>query len=143
MDPGVQVRHLFNYSVLGSLRNGFRKTKYWTIYSIHNNDLLADSGTASIALKFNVAALFGSILTALLVLVSGYTWLSAIAVLLVGVNVALNFCLVRTFFRARGITFAIAASAYYFLVYPLAVGAGALAGVLHYRHYGRLLEAAG
>ena len=137
MDPRIQVRHLFNYSLLGSLGNGFRKAKYWTIYSIRNKDLLADSGTASRALKINVAALFASLLCALLVLRPGNAWLAVFIVMFMGLNITLSRELLRAFYRARGLAFALAASAYYLLVYPLAVGAGGLAGVLSYRRYAR------
>jgi glycosyltransferase involved in cell wall biosynthesis len=143
MEPGIQVRHVFDYSLLGSASNGFRKSKYWTIYSIHNRDLLADSGTASRALKLNVAALFGSILAGLLILGTGDAWFSVIIVVLMTVNITVNRDLLRAFYRARGMLFAFAASAYYLLVYPLVVGAGSLAGLLSYRRYAGLLEAAG
>lgn len=143
MDPGIQVRHLFNYSLVGSVTNGFRKAKYWTIYSIHNKDLLADSGTASRALKLNVAALFSSVLAALLVLVTGNVWFPVIIGVLMAMNITVNRDLIRAFFRARGMAFALAASAYYLLAYPLVVGAGGLAGILSYRRYAGLLEAAG
>ncbi len=56
VNPDIQVRHIFNFSLLGSLRNAFRKSMYWTMYSIGNKDLLADSGTASLELKANVVA---------------------------------------------------------------------------------------
>jgi glycosyltransferase involved in cell wall biosynthesis len=143
MDPGIQVRHLFDYSLLGSASNGFRKSKYWTIYSIHNRDLLADSGTASRALKLDVAALFGSLLAALLVLNTGNAWFSVIIAVLMALNITVNRDLLRGFYRARGMAFASAASAYYFLLYPLVVCAGGLAGVLSYRRYAGLLEATG
>lgn len=143
MNPGIQVRHLFDYSLLGSACNGFRKSKYWTIYSIHNRDLLADSGTASRALKLNVVALFGSVLAAVLVLGTGNAWFSIIIALLMALNIIVNRDLLRGLYRARGMVFACAASAYYLLVYPLVVGAGGLAGVLSYRRYAGLLETAG
>ena len=143
MDPRLQVRHLFNYSLLRSVGNGFKKAKYWTIYSIHNKDLLADSGTASRALKLDVATLFGSVLVALFLLITGNAWFAVIIAVLMLLNIIANRQLVRVFFRARGMAFTLAASAYYLLVYPLAVGAGGLAGVLSYRRYARLLEAAG
>lgn len=143
MDPGIQVRHLFNYSFLVSASNGFRKSKYWTIYSIHNRDLLADSGTASWALKLDVVGLFGSILAGLLLLGTGDAWFSVIIAALMLVNITVNRDLLQGFYRTRGMAFAFAASAYYLLIYPLAVGAGGLAGLLSYRRYAGLLEAAG
>lgn len=143
MGPGIQVRHLFDYSLMGSACNGFRKSKYWTIYSIHHRDLLADSGTASWALKFDVIALFGSVLAAALVLGTGNAWFSIIIAVLMALNITVNRELLQGFYRARGMAFAFAASAYYLLVYPLVVGAGGLAGLLSYRRYAGLLEAAG
>lgn len=143
IDPGIKVRHIFDYSFAGSVQNGFTKARYWIIYSIHNKDLLADSGTASRALKFNTAALFGSVLVALLVLATGKAWLSTIIVLLMALNITVNRDLLRAFYRARGAGFALAAAAYYLLVYPLVVGAGGLAGLLSYRRYAGLLETTG
>jgi glycosyltransferase involved in cell wall biosynthesis len=143
MGPGIQVRHLFDYSLMGSACNGFRKSKYWTIYSIHHRDLLADSGTASWALKLDVIALFGSVLAAALVLGTGNAWFSVIIAVLMALNITVNRELLQGFYRARGMAFAFAASAYYLLVYPLVVGAGGLAGLLSYRRYAGLLEAAG
>ncbi len=143
MNPGIQVRHLFDYSLLGSACNGFRKSKYWTIYSIHHRDLLADSGTASRALKLDVIALFGSVLAAALVLGTGNAWFSVLIAVLMALNITVNRELLQGFYRARGMAFALAASAYYLLVYPLVVGAGGLAGLLGYRRYAGLLEAAG
>jgi glycosyltransferase involved in cell wall biosynthesis len=143
MGPGSQVRHLFDYSLMGSACNGFRKSKYWTIYSIHHRDLLADSGTASWALKLDVIALFGSVLAAALVLGTGNAWFSVIIAVLMALNITVNRELLQGFYRARGMAFAFAASAYYLLVYPLVVGAGGLAGLLSYRRYAGLLEAAG
>jgi GT2 family glycosyltransferase len=142
MDPGIQVRHLFDYSLLGSASNGFRKSKFWTIYSIHNRDLLADSGTASRGLKLDVAALFGSILAALLVLGTGNAWFFIVIAVLMALSITVNRDLLRGFYRARGMGFALAAGAYYLLVYPLVVGVGGLAGLLSYHRYAGLLAAA-
>ena len=48
MLPELTVRHIFNFTLGRSLRNALRKSMYWTMYSIRNRDLLADSGTASV-----------------------------------------------------------------------------------------------
>ena len=143
MNPGIQVRHLFDYSLSDSVCNGFRKSRFWTIYSIHNRDLLADSGTASRALKLDVIALFGSVLAVLLVLATGNAWFFVIIAVLMALNITVNRELLQGFYRARGMAFAFAATAYYLLVYPLVVGAGGLAGLLSYRRYAGLLEASG
>ncbi|MGB5261310.1 MAG: glycosyltransferase [Gammaproteobacteria bacterium] len=142
MNPEIQVRHVFDFSLLGSVCNAFKKSKYWTIYSIHNRDLLADSGSASWGLKLDVVALFGSILALLLVLATGNAWYFMIIVVLMTLNIGVNRNLLQEFYRARGAGFALAASAYYLLGYPLVVGAGGLAGLLSYRRYAGLLAAA-
>ena len=143
IDPGIQVRHVFDYSLVGSVRNGFRKAKYWTIYSIYNRDLLVDSGTASWALKFNTVALFGSVLVVLLILATGKMLLATIIVVLMALDITVNRDLLRAFYRARGTGFALTAAAYYLLVYALVVGVGGLAGLVCYRSYARLLETSG
>jgi GT2 family glycosyltransferase len=38
MDPGLQVRHIFHFSFIRSLRNAVKKTRYWTEYSLENRD---------------------------------------------------------------------------------------------------------
>jgi glycosyltransferase involved in cell wall biosynthesis len=143
MDPRIQVRHVFDYSLPGSVSNGFKKSKYWTIYSIHNRDLLADSGTASRALKLDVATLFASILAVPFAVSTGNVWILVIIAVLMAINITVNRDLLRGFYRARGLAFAFAAAAYYLLVYPLVVGAGGFAGLLSYRRYAGLLEAPG
>ena len=143
MNPEIEVRHHFDFSFLGSVCNGFRKSKYWTVYSIHNRDLLADSGSASWALKFDAVALFGSLLAALLALVTGSMWYYAAIPLLMGLNIIMNRVLQRDFHRARGLAFAVGAAAYNLLVYPLVFCAGGLAGMLIYRRYAGLLSGAG
>ena len=141
-NPEIQVRHVFNYSLLGSLHNGFRKAMYWTIYSLHNRDLLANSGTASRALKLNVTTLFFIALIVLLIMITGEKNLSVIILLLTAINLAANYRMLRAFHESGGARFSIAASAYYFLLYPLAVGAGGLAGVVSYHRYAKRLKQA-
>jgi hypothetical protein len=130
MEPSIAVIHIFNFSLFRSLRNAFRKSFYWTIYSLGNNDLFADSGTASRELKANVVSWFlgSGALAAGLVL--SLPVLPAVAAALVLGNVLLNRKLVHAFWKAGGGPFALGAMAYYFLVFPAAVGAGAAAGLL-------------
>ncbi|RPI35622.1 MAG: glycosyltransferase, partial [Nitrospiraceae bacterium] len=54
MNPDILVRHIFNFTFRKSLRNAYRKSHYWIMYSLSNRDLLSDSGTASKELKVNV-----------------------------------------------------------------------------------------
>ena len=132
MNPVIRARHVFNYSVARSLRNAFRKSMYWTLYSLRRRDLLADSGTASIGLKANVAAYAAGLALLALALVTGEPLWAAAAAATLGLNLYVNRGLLAAFHRARGLPFALAAGLYYLLVYPLPVGAGAAAGVLRY-----------
>lgn len=130
IDPAVQVQHVFNFNLLRSLRNARIKAMYWTLYSLRNRDLLADSGTASHELKTNVACFALAALGIGAWLISGgATWGALAAALFVG-NVLANRGLLRRFRSVGGRTFAAAAACYYLFVYPLAVGAGALGGAV-------------
>ncbi len=135
MDETVLVQHIFNYSLLKSMRNGIRKSKYWSIYSIKNRDLLSDSGTASQEFKFNVLSCFINIVLILMGFLFS-TWIFAPPVLLLfGANLYLNRHLVRAFHKVRGPFFAISAVLYYTFVYPLAVGIGVFSGLFS-QHFG-------
>lgn len=137
MNPAIQARHVFDYSFTRSLRNAYHKARYWTCYSLGHRDLLADSGTASHELKFNVAAwCLGAALLAGALATSAPAWGAAALTVQAG-NVYANRALLRAFHRAHGAAFAAAAALYYFLVYPLAVGAGGLAGLWLYRAHSR------
>ncbi len=128
MDPAIQVRHIFDYSLRRSLANALRKSRYWVRYSLGNRDLLADSGTASIELKFNVAAFFlGTV--ALTAAFLGYGVGLYAAAALAAANLFISRGLLRTFREAGGPRFALGAALYYVAVYPLPVGAGTVAGL--------------
>jgi glycosyltransferase involved in cell wall biosynthesis len=130
IDPAIQVRHVFNFNLLRSLRNACVKARYWTLYSLRNRDLLVDSGTASHELKATVASYF-----LILLCVGGYlltdapAWLVVAAALFSG-NLLFNRGLLRGFRAAGGRPFAAAAGCYYLFVYPLAVGTGAVGGAV-------------
>jgi GT2 family glycosyltransferase len=135
MDPTLQVQHIFNFTLIKSLRNGIRKTKYWSSYSIKNKDLLSDSGTASQELKFNVLSCFINLIVVLLGLLLK-SWLIAVpALLLYCVNLYLNRRLIWAFYKTDGPYFAISAVLYYTFVYPFAVGVGAFSGIFS-QHFG-------
>jgi GT2 family glycosyltransferase len=132
VDPAIQVRHIFNFTLFRSLRNAVRKSRFWTRYSLANRDVLADSGTASRELKLTV--LSGFLCLALLGL-----WLTTREpsylyplLMLVGANAAINRKLVRTFSATGGMFFAVIAYGYYATLYAFAVGIGALYGLLEY-----------
>ncbi len=141
MNPAIQARHVFDYSFARSLRNAYRKTRHWTCYSLGNRDLLADSGTASRELKLDVAAWCLSAALLAAALATGAPGLAAAVPVVQAGNVYASRRLLNAFHRAHGAAFAAAAALYYFLVYPLAVGAGALAGLWLYN--GRPRRAAG
>jgi hypothetical protein len=130
MDAGIQVSHIFDFSLPRSLRNAFRKAFYWTIYSSRNGDLLADSGTASRGLKANAAIQALCIAALLLSVVSGAPGASAILLPAILINFLVNQGLVRAFFRSGGRLFGAKACLYYFSIFPMAAAVGGLAGWL-------------
>jgi hypothetical protein len=132
MDPAIQVQHIFDYSLVRSLSNAYTKSRYWTGYAAGNRDLLADSGTASLGLKLNVLGFAGSAALLSAYALSGNMILPALIALALALNVHLNRGLLLACHRAEGPGFALIAGLYYLLLYPLPVGAGALAGLLRY-----------
>lgn len=132
MDPAIQVQHIFDYSLARSLRNAFSKSLYWTAYAIGNRDLLADSGTASLGLKLNVLVFAGNAGLLCGFFLSGRSLLLAFASLGLALNLFVNRGLLRAYQHAEGLGFTFLATLYYLSLYPLAVGAGACAGMLRY-----------
>lgn len=132
MNPEIQVQHVFNFSFLKSLRNAGNKSRCWTIYSLMNKDLFRDSGAASEELKINVVIFFASMCLFFVYLITGTSWSIAVIPFLFLVNLYFNKGLFLAFFRTKGLGFLIFAVAYYTMVYPIAVGAGALAGAIKY-----------
>jgi GT2 family glycosyltransferase len=143
MIPEILVRHIFNFTFARSLRNAFRKSQYWTVYSLHNRDILADSGTASLGMKINVISFLASAAAVLLSLATGAVPLLAALPLTFGTSLLANGGLVQAFLAAKGWSFAMRAMLYYLLVYPLPVSAGAAAGVLRFLWSPRLHGMAG
>lgn len=135
MDSGIQVQHIFNFTLAKSLRNGIRKTKYWSIYSLKNKDLLSDSGTASQEFKFNVLSCFVNLALLLMGLLL-HSWIIVVpALFLYGTNLYLNRRLIRAFYKTNGLSFAISAVLYYTFLYPFAVGIGAFSAIFS-QHFG-------
>jgi glycosyltransferase involved in cell wall biosynthesis len=131
MRPEIVVGHIFLFDLWRSLRNAFKKSRYWVAYSIRNKDLLTDSGTASIELKSNVALWFVELAALALYAVSGNTpWLWAFAAALT-LNLVLSRRLLFAYFAAGGgPAFAVGSLLYYLVVYPLAVALGSLRGAM-------------
>jgi len=132
MNPAIQVQHIFNFSLYRSLHNAIRKSMYWTMYSIKNGDVFSDSGTASIGLKANVAACFSSALLLLAFLLTENNAFILLIPLILTIDLFVNRRLLMAFYRAKGFMFALAATSYYLLLYPVAVAAGVLSGIARY-----------
>lgn len=128
MDPLILVSHIFNFTLLKSLRNAFRKSAFWTEYSMKNRDLFADSGTASKELKLNVASFLACLLLLLFFWFSKEATFLYLLLLVVVFDLFSNRGLIRAFLRSKGFPFAVAATLYYTALYPVAVGAGASLG---------------
>ncbi len=130
MDPHIRVQHIFKFSLIGSLHNAIRKSMYWTMYSLRNRDLLADSGTASLELKINVVSQLVNLVLLVLWIFSRKSFLIYPLPLIFAFNMYINYKLIKAFYAANGFIFACLALIYYTLIYSLAVAAGAFAGVL-------------
>ncbi len=132
MDSDILVRHIFNFTFLKSLRNAFRKSRCWIMYSIGNRDVFKDSGTASQELKINVISYFLIILSLLFYFSLTNRIFLVLPLVIYSFNLYINRNLLRAFYRAKGIFFAVGASLYYTIIYPLAVGAGSFTGMMQY-----------
>lgn len=132
MDSAILVKHIFNYDLSKSLRNAFRKSKYWIAYSMGNRDLMADSGTASVELKFNVLCSSLIWFFSLCLVIAPVTFFLACMIIVFSFDLAVNRSLIRAFFREKGSAFGIKATLYYSLFYPIAVAAGGAAGMAYY-----------
>jgi glycosyltransferase involved in cell wall biosynthesis len=128
--PRIEVEHIFNFSLTGSLRNAFRKTAYWTMYSLKNRDLFADSGCASKELKINVASFLLSLFIAIGWIVVRKPLFPFLLASVFFFNAGVNRRLFRAFYDARGGLFACLATLFYLFVYPVPVGLGTVKGVI-------------
>lgn len=136
-NPDLQVRHIFNFSFLRSLRNAIRKTRFWTTYSLRNKDLLTDSGTASHELKSNTVSFVLTVMLLIAFVITKNNLYMAILLTLVLTNISVNFRFLVSIYRSQGLRFTLAASGYYLFVYPIAVSAGSVLGISAYMksHY--------
>ncbi len=132
MDPGLQVVHIFNYDLLKSLKNGFRKSLYWTLYSLKRKDMMRDSGTASIELKTHGLFYIIEILLLYFALASNYAISLPLLALALLSDLYINRRLFSAFYRAGGIFFALKSLMYYQFIYPLSVITGGGLGLLCY-----------
>ncbi len=139
MSPEMQVQHMFRFSLRRSVGNAVRKARYWTMYSLANRDVFADSGTASLELKANV--LLGLVQALLLAaaIALGTAWPVAAAAPLLALDLHVNRRLIAAWFRAGGSRFTALATLYYTTLYAAAVGIGAATGAGQYLWTIRLL----
>jgi hypothetical protein len=116
-----------------SLKNAFRKSMYWTMYSIVNRDLAKDSGTASLELKANTLSwlLCIALIALFFSLESPFFIWSALIVFFL--NLLLNRKFIAALLKSGGPSFMAGAVLYYTALYPVAVGTGGIFGVLRKR----------
>ena len=132
MNPAIQVQHIFNFSLPGSMLNAEKKTRYWTMYSLKNKDTFTDSGTASTELKVDVASCFLCLLLVILWLILKKPLVLYPLPLIFLFNFSVSRRFLKAFYETKGAFFAISAALYYSTLYALSVGAGALNGMANY-----------
>jgi glycosyltransferase involved in cell wall biosynthesis len=132
MNPEIEVKHIFNFNLLKSMKNAIRKTMYWSMYSLRSRDALKDSGTASRELKVSVTAIFLNFVFFLLWLFIHKSLFLYALVILQLLNISINAGLFRAFYRSGGLKFCLLASLYYITLYSLSVGIGSIMGVMGY-----------
>lgn len=132
MHPEIQVQHIFNFTLIKSLKNAFRKSKYWVVYSLSNKDIFSDSGTASVELKVNVASWFFNLLFMVLYFLFKLPVFPVLFCIITIANLVLSRSLIKSFFDVKGFSFSVMASLYYLLAYPVPVGLGSLGGLFEY-----------
>jgi len=139
MEPAVQVYHRFGFNLRRSLRNAFRKTFWWVVYSTGRGDIGADSGTASHELKANVLAMTVGSTLLIPVLSAEHPIMSATAGLVLLANLWFNRRFLAFLFRHAPGTQKLSLPVYYLSLFAIAVGMGTLAGlfeVLRRRFFG-------
>lgn len=132
MNPEIQIQHIFNFSLFKSLRNAIKKSMYWTMYSLKNKDLLADSGSSSVELKVNVVSYFLNLFfLTLWAFLQKPSFLYPLPLIFV-FNSFVSRRLLRAFYETKGVLFTVLAFIYYTMLYPFSVGTGVIAGMVKY-----------
>jgi glycosyltransferase involved in cell wall biosynthesis len=132
VNPEIQVQHIFNFTFLKSMRNAFRKTKYWVMYSLRNKDLLTDSGSASTELKTNVVCCFLSMVSVILWIIIRKAIIMYFFLFVFILNIFISRRLLKAFYETKGILFGVQAFLFYTMLYPLPVGLGTIAGTIKF-----------
>lgn len=140
VNPAIQVQHIFNFTFLKSMRNAFRKTKYWVMYSLRNKDLLTDSGSASTELKTNVVCCFFSMISVVLWIIVQQPIIMYFFQFIFILNILISRRLLKSFYETNGVLFGVRAFLFYTMLYPLPVGSGTIAGVMEYFSLTRRLK---
>jgi glycosyltransferase involved in cell wall biosynthesis len=132
MCPGIQVQHIFNFSLARSLFNAYRKTTYWCTYSFGNRDMLSDSGSASVELKTDVASFLLSLCILVLWAITQRPALLYLIPALFFSNAAISRNQIKLFYETKGLVFAGAALCYYAFIYPFPIALGTATGFIRY-----------
>jgi glycosyltransferase involved in cell wall biosynthesis len=132
MVPDILVRHIFGFTFRRSIANAFRKSRHWTQYSLHNGDILSNSGTASRGLKANVAAFLAGGVIALAAILTGNAVVVAAITIPLAASIAANRGLLRAFRSTNVPFFGLFATLFYLFVYPAPVAAGAITGLAQF-----------
>jgi GT2 family glycosyltransferase len=132
MRPEIEVRHVFGFTLTGSLMNAYRKTRHWVMYSMGRKDLLSDSGTASFELKINTAIWTVYAGLALAYLLTGHSVFIKDAAQFYIVNLVLNLRFLNAMAKAHGPAFLALGTLYYTLIYTLPVALGGIRGIIGY-----------
>lgn len=132
LEPRLVVQHIFGFDLRGSLRNAYRKTHYWVMYSLKHKDLLTDSGTASFELKLNTAlwGVYASLLAAYFLTCERILIEDAVEFYLI--NLLVNVRFLYALWKAHGPGFFLQGVLYYTLLYPAPVALGGLTGAVSY-----------
>lgn len=129
IDKTILVKHIFGFSIIGSILNAIKKSQYWAMYLLDTNSLLEDSGTASYELKINVLLCFVNLVYfALFFYTSNIAFLGPI-LLNLAIVIYFNMGFIKATINHFGWLFCCQAMTYYLLFYPLAVGLGSGIGV--------------
>lgn len=130
MDDRVLVTHGKDYSWRTWLFNAWRKAHYWTIYSLRHGDWAGDTGAASWPLKFNTLSVYACLAGGLAVTAGAGTAPGVACLAIMTANLVLNRRALAAFSRNGSGVFACNAALCYLTLYPLAVGTGAISGVV-------------
>lgn len=130
MHKDLQVRHIFNFTLARSLANAFKKARHWTAYSLQARDLHRSSGTSSLELKTNVMAWALTMPTLAIYVSTNSDMALVLALAAQTANFAINRDFMRLIKQHCNWPMAMAVALYYVCIYPPAVAAGGMAGLL-------------